>query len=324
MSSPAGWYDDRNGHRRWWDGQSWTEHTWDVAPEQTDTALAEVAGTATNAALEARIVDQSPREVGIFGRFGASVKKASADRQAAKDESQRQFAAREQAAGALVTSGVFGSSTIGVYQGGYVRVAGPSDSASPAKIEKTTPYEKLLSITFTTSGQEKSSAVAPAGLEGVAVQAVSSLLKGGAGLMKGTVPGLAATGVAHIAKSMSGKSSLSVATDLKIHTLTNQFKNDYGIPTVKHEHETVGRTLEQVGNSVLRTLGVVVPEPPTHTEPLNTLSTDVVNQSATVIQAAVATRRIPERLRELASLHSDGILDDAEFMAAKAKLLGHL
>ncbi|RGE17649.1 DUF2510 domain-containing protein [Leucobacter sp. wl10] len=31
MSIPAGWYDDGSGHRRWWDGQQWTN---DYAPVQ--------------------------------------------------------------------------------------------------------------------------------------------------------------------------------------------------------------------------------------------------------------------------------------------------
>lgn len=141
--------------------------------------------------------------------------------------------------------------------------------------------------------------------------------------MKASVPGLAVTGVAHIAKSMSGKSFLTIATELEIHTLTNSFKNDYGIPTLNKGHEAVGRTLEQVGSSVLRALGVM-PESATDSQLMMATSTDALNRSATVIQAAVSTPGIPERLRELASLHSDGILDDAEFAGAKAKLLQHL
>lgn len=322
MSAPAGWYDDGNGRHRWWDGESWTEHTRDVAAERPETAPAEPR-TATTVGKRANVADQGQRETGMFGKLGASVKKAAADRQAVKDELQSRFAAREKAAGALVTSGVFGSSTIGIYQGGYVRVAGPSDSSYPAKVEKTTPFEKLLSIDFASPEKEKSSAAATGGLEGVAVQAVTTLLKGGVGLMKASVPGLAVTGVAHLAKSMSGKSFLTIATDLEIHTLTNSFKNDIGIPTVNKGHEAVGRTLEQVGSSVLRALGAM-PESASDSQLMTSNSMDELNRSATVIQAAVSTPGISERLRELAGLHSDGILDDAEFAGAKAKLLEHL
>ncbi|MFK3836019.1 DUF2510 domain-containing protein [Microbacterium sp. NPDC087868] len=37
MSTPPGWYDDGSGRRRWWDGQTWTDH---FAPEQHTPALA--------------------------------------------------------------------------------------------------------------------------------------------------------------------------------------------------------------------------------------------------------------------------------------------
>lgn len=86
----------------------------------------------------------------------------------------------------------------------------------------------------------------------------------------------------------------------------------------------VGRTLDQVGNSVLNALGVVPPELPTHAQHLMAPSTAALNQAATVSQTPVPSPGIPERLRELASLHADGILDDAVFAAAKAKLLGNL
>ena len=313
MGAPAGWYDDGSGRHRWWDGQNWTEHLRDL-PQQP--APPEPAPVKSGPATES--------EPGILGRFGASVKKAATDRQAAKDEDRRQHAAREQAAGRLVTSGVFGLSTVEIYQGGYVRVAGPSDTSSPARIDKKAPYEKLLSITFTPSEQEKPTTATPAAWEGAAVRAVSSLFKGGAGAMKASAPGLAVAGVAQIAKSMSGKSFLDVATDKEIHSLTNQVPNDLGIPTVKKEHEGVGRTLEQVGNSILKELGVVVHEPASHSQPVTALSTGGLNQEATVDQAAVSTPGLTVRLRELASLHADGILDDAEFAAAKAKLLDTL
>jgi hypothetical protein len=33
MSTPAGWYDDGSGRRRWFDGIQWTEHVQDVVQE---------------------------------------------------------------------------------------------------------------------------------------------------------------------------------------------------------------------------------------------------------------------------------------------------
>ncbi|GAA5144181.1 hypothetical protein GCM10023340_11410 [Nocardioides marinquilinus] len=38
---PPGWYPDQHGHRRWWDGQQWTEHVQDGAPppDQAPTRL---------------------------------------------------------------------------------------------------------------------------------------------------------------------------------------------------------------------------------------------------------------------------------------------
>lgn len=264
------------------------------------------------------MADQGRQETGIFGKLGASVKKAATDKMAAMEEERRQHAEREQAAGALVTSGVFGSSTIEIYRAGYVRVAGPSESSVPSRIDKKTPYERLLSISFTASEQQTTTATAPAPWEGAATQAVAAVLKGGAGILKASGPGLVATGVAQVAKSMSGKSSLVIATDKGIHTLTNQVKNDFGIPFVKKEHEGVARTLEQVGNDVLRTLGV---QP---TEPVAGQMVDVATQPNAASQPAVTAPSLSERLRELAKLHAEGILDDAEFAAAKAKLLGNL
>jgi len=221
-------------------------------------------------------------------------------------------------AGALVTSAVFGSSTIEIYQNGYVRVSDPSDSEVASRIDKETPYEKLLSIAFNPSEPEKAAAPIPGLWEGAASQAAQALLKGGAGILKATGPGLVAVGVAQVAKSMSGKSSLTIATNKEIHLLTNGVKNEWGVPLVKKEHDGVGRQLEQVGNGVLRELGVLPLDPAAHDQPVTGPST------AAVSQPAVAAPSVYDRLRELASLHADGVLDDAEFAAAKAQLLGNL
>jgi len=78
-----------------------------------------------------------------------------------------------------------------IYDGGYVRVASWADgmkAASPASITKNTPYEKLRSIKFTQSGQDNTSGMSAA-LEGAVGPAMARLAKGGAGLMKASVPG---------------------------------------------------------------------------------------------------------------------------------------
>lgn len=46
MTTPAGWYDDGSGNRRWWDGTQWTQHVVTApqpAPAEADTAHAAVS-----------------------------------------------------------------------------------------------------------------------------------------------------------------------------------------------------------------------------------------------------------------------------------------
>ena len=47
--TPAGWYDDRPGLQRWWDGSSWTEHVHASGAVQP--------GDDTDAATEAAAAD---------------------------------------------------------------------------------------------------------------------------------------------------------------------------------------------------------------------------------------------------------------------------
>ena len=289
MSAPAGWYDDGNGQQRWWDGQTWTEHVWGE--------------------------DRSHQEPGFFNKLSASVKKAASNRAAARQALKQEQINRKQSAGALVTRGVFGKSMVEIYEAGFVRVHTGSTS-----IPKNCPYEKLISIIFSCPNS-KSSSSAASPMETAAAKTVSSFIKGGKHLMRTTAAGLAVSGVAHVVKSMSGKSTLTIATDKEIHTLTNQDESELGITIVRREHEDIGRSLEQAGQSVLsaNSSGLASGS----AEPVLALPG---SESAQPLpkRAALEPSPITERMHELANLHDEGILDDAEFAVAKAKLLGNL
>lgn len=294
--APAGWYPDGYGNERYWDGTSWTEQLRQPAGTEPDSVSAPTG-----------------QKDSALSKIGAAVKKAAADKKAEKEEQTRKQAEIAAAAGALVTSGVFGSSTIEIYEGGYVRVASwptSTGASTPAPITKQTPFEKLRSIKFTGPAEEKPSGSNSA-LEGAVGPAVATLIKGGKGLMKASAPGLAVAGIAHIAGTEGRKAFLTIVTDKQIHALTNQTSKGF-IPLTKRGHNDVGLALEAAGNSIL---GVVSPE--------------AVPQSPLALPAATAEPvktepTLAERLRELADLHRDGILSDEEFTAAKAKLLDSL
>lgn len=291
---PAGWYPDGHGNERYWDGAAWTDTV--RVPSTPPTGPA----------------DATKKKDGVFAKLGATVKQTVADRQAAKDEAARQHAANEAAAGALVTRGVFGTSTIEVFQGGYVRVAeGSEDHTAVEGITKKTPYEKLRSIKFTPSDEEKAAAAPASALEGAVGSAVTSLMKGGKNLMKGTVPGLAVAGIAHVTSTGSRRSFLTIATDKTIHTLSNQSSNGF-IKTSNKGHSEVARELEAAGNAVLG-----IPDADAH-------QVTVVPEPTVPNTSAAPGPSLSERLRELADLHKDGILSDEEFAASKAKLLAGL
>jgi hypothetical protein len=291
--APAGWYPDGQGNERFWDGGAWTD------------------SIRAAAALPASPDDAGRKKEGAFAKLTASVKQSVADRQTAKDEAERKHIADAEAAGTLVTSGVFGSSTVEIYQGGYVRVAvGSEDRSVVASITKKTPYESLRSIKYTPSDAEKAAAAPSSALEGAVGSAVTALLKGGKNLVKSTVPGLAAAGIAHVASTGSRRSFLIITTDRAIHTLSNQTHNGY-IKTSNKGHIEVARELEAAGNAVL---GIAdASAHPAVAEPKPMLATRSAHEPT-----------IAERLREFAGLHTEQILSDEEFAAAKAKLLAGL
>lgn len=295
--TPGGWYPDGTGSERYWDGAAWTDQTRPSMPQ-----------------APAPVAAQPTEKRGAFSKLGTAVKKAAADRQAAKDDLAQKFAEDEAAAGRLVTSGVFGTSTIEIYDGGYVRIAEGSDRhVQPEAIKRKTPYEKLRSIKFTPSDEEKAAAAptAPSVFAGTVGTAVTGLLSGGKNIMKGSVPGLAAAGIAHIASTGSRRSHLTIGTDRAIYTLSNQFTNSVGLKTSDKGHSEVARELEAAGNMILGVSTLPEAAIPVANEPIAPAT-------------APATPTTAERLRELAALHKEGILSDEEFAAGKAKLLAGL
>lgn len=265
--------------------------------------------------------EEAPRKRGAFSKLTAAVQTAAADKMSAREEVSRKRAEDAQAAGGLVTSGVFGTSSIEIYENGYVRVASCTEAAGasgPKKIDKNTPYEKLRSIKFTAS--EVQAPASSAALEGAVGPAVAKLMKGasiGKGLMKASAPGMAMAGIAHLTANAARKSFLTIATDKQIHTLTNQSTNGVGLKTSNKGHDDVGRALEAAGQAVL---GVAAVEPQPNVDAPAVVAPLEAEANA---QPAGATS-LSSRLRELSDLHKEGILSDEEFAASKAKLLGEL
>lgn len=292
MSEQAapGWYPDAPGQERYWDGAAWT---------------ASIRPHASGAPASPPQPSSAAKSSGVFSRLKQGVADMQATRRETLAEAERSHAEAEAAAGRVVTTGVFGTSTIEIYEGAYVRIAvGDKTHTEAAKITKKTPFEKLRSIKFAAAAadapQERGSA-----LDGVVGSAVSTLFKGGAGLMKSSVPGLAVAGVAHLASAESRRAYLTIATDRTIHNLTNESHSGVMVRSVK-AHNEVGAELARAGASVL---GEVQVEISSH-------------EAAQPIQATAPS--LADRLRELAALHQEGVLSDEEFAGAKASLLAGL
>ncbi|TLP71795.1 hypothetical protein [Nesterenkonia sphaerica] len=112
--------------------------------------------------------------------------KTMADAKKSAEEAKARAAQARELAGNLITKQRFGGSTIEIYDGGYVRVAGfTSDS---------TPYEKLKSIKHSFQVQDKST--------------------GGRAMV-----GLMTGGVNYLASKEKRTVFLTIATDTRVHTL---------------------------------------------------------------------------------------------------------
>ena len=336
MSVPAGWYDDGSGRQRWWDGSAWGVYAQDVSP-----APAEVhpVGSGQVLAPVARPMKQS----GILDALGQAVKDAAVERKnlaiealtagvrarREREEREREKRLRQagcaRMAGRRVTSGEFGTSEVEIYENGYVRVAGPSEAGRLCRIDESTPYENLISISFErpdsgSSGVSGAVAAPSVATAGTAVKVVSMIAKRNPAVMAISAAGVAAAGAGAVAKIMSAKAVLTITTDQRVHVLTNQAKHPTtGIPMPRKDHESVGAVLEQTGNSVLTALGR---GPVSLSAPA--LPSGQVEPSQGVGSPGMSTEDVAKRLRELAELRKEGILDDADFAIAKRQLLEKL
>ena len=287
---------------------------------------------------------QPVKEPGILDALGQAVKSVAAEQKDAaigmltagarvrreREEREREERLRQaehaRMAGRRVTRGEFGTSEIEIYENGYVRVAGPSEGGYLCRIDELTPYENLISISFELPDSGNSESVEVAGVSsvataGTAVKVVSMLTKRNPAVMAISAgAGIAAAGAGAVAKIMSAKAVLTITTDQRVHVLTNQTKHPRtGISMPRKDHESVGAVLEQTGNSVLTALGR---GPVASNAPA--LPSGQVEVSREVSSPAMSSADVTARLRELAELHQEGILDDADFLIAKRQLLGKL
>ena len=289
VPTPAGWYDDGQGQVRWWDGSAWTEH---------------VQGPKSSQGLKSSALKW----------IGASIKKAVDDRAAAKRQQYAEEMARQTAAGRLLTKGEFGGHCVEIYEGGYVRIMSHSESSSEARTRRNTfshinqvPYERLISVSFV-EDQADSIAHEPSATSATAMQAVSGLIGGGIkALPLGAVAAAVSVGASHVIKAKSRKSTLTITTDMNIHSLT-----DNG------DQAPVGRALER---AALIALGLPLPQERAQIE------ARVSPESYPDVPGSPAqqqTSSVTDRLRELAMLHREGLINETEFAMAKEKLLGSM
>ena len=159
MSAPAGWYDDGSGQQRWWDGRAWGVCAQDVSSVPGGpgaVGCGPVAGS----------VGQPVKEPGILNALGQAVKNAAVEQKSLaigaltagvrarreREEREREERLRQaecaRIAGRRVTSGKFGDSEVEIYENGYVRVAGSSEGGRSCRMDESTPYENLISISF--------------------------------------------------------------------------------------------------------------------------------------------------------------------------------
>lgn len=346
MSAPAGWYDDGSGRQRWWDGNAWGVCAQDVSSVPVEVRPVGYGDATAPAA-------QFANSPGVLSKLGQAVKGAALEQRAAGQRRRREREEREQEArrrqeeldrqaGALVTSGLFGDAHIEIFENGYVRIGEALTAEITRRQERvqlsfgqsmrfsqslnsqvsSLPYEKLLSISFSRGGVTEPQHDPTSDIvKSTAMKAMGTLVKGGSGALKASIPGAAIAGVGYLAKkAVSSKSVLTIATDRQIHTLTNRaIAVTAGIPLIKRDQEDVGEILERVGNSVLSALGrgMSVASAPA----LPPEQAEAPRESSS---PGMSSEEVSKGLRDLAALREEGILDEADFLVAKRQLLGRL
>ncbi|GAB2860223.1 SHOCT domain-containing protein [Nocardioides pacificus] len=167
---------------------------------QPDILPANDAGGSTQA--------QVAEQPGAVAKFGSSMSKAYGDAQAA---GQVRDAHNRNTYGQIVKKGVFGATTVEIYERGFVRIG--------LFLTQKSPFEKLASISFTTQVQDKSA--------------------GGRAVAAGLTMGLST-----FTSNEKRVLFLTVATDKKVHTL--QAEGGMG-----RTEDKAGLALEAAGKAVL-------------------------------------------------------------------------
>ena len=114
-------------------------------------------------------------------------------------------------------------------------------------------------------------------------------------------------GASHALKAKPRKSTLTITTDMNIHALTSD-----------RDQASVGRALER---AALTALGLPLSQERAQIEArVSPESHPDIPGSPTQQQ----TSSVTDRLRELATLHREGLINETEFAMAKARLLGNM
>ena len=232
------------------------------------------------------------KHTSLLGFIGQKVQKTIDSQRDARRRQEATYATQIEQAGDLLTRGYFGCHYIEIYKNGYVRIAASPEELKGAFAAGIAPFEKLLAFSFSEEPSTKSNSTD---------SSASTLLRTATSFvgksMKTTLPGLAIQGASHLLqRKLEKKATLTITTDHEVHVIVKTNSEDI----------EVGQALEKVVQKILGSAADTTPQPTTPQLP----------------PAQPSKPSTVERIRELAALHNDGIIDDAEFAAAKAKILG--